>query len=86
MDRQRIDISEIKKLAGMFSAQDLELCINQQIEQGQNLCKSGDHTEQIINELAKASFVRALVERGSTLSEAVRDLAKRIRAFQQQRH
>ncbi len=84
MEKQRLDIAEIRELADRFTAQDLELCINQQIEQGKNVCKKGSHTEKIVNELAKANFVRGLIEKGSSVGDAVRELAKRIRTFQQQ--
>lgn len=86
MDRERttkIDISEIRQLAERFTAEDLELCINQQLQTGDNLCIKGSHTEQVINELAKANFVRTMVEQGMPIREAVRELARRIRAFQQ---
>ncbi len=86
MQRQKIDIAEIKELAGRFTAQDLESCINQQLTEGKNVCKNGGPTEEVINELAKANFVRELVEKGYSTTEAVRELARRIRAFQQQGH
>lgn len=35
--------------------------------------------------LAKAEFVKALMEKGFTLSEAMRELGRRMRAVQQQR-
>lgn len=84
MDNYRIDIAEIRELASRFTTQDLELCINQQIMEGQNVCKTSGHSEQIINELAKANFVRELVDKGISMREAVRELAKRIRAFKEQ--
>lgn len=81
MQRQKIDISEIRELAQRFSVQDLEWCMTQQIQVGENTCKpTGNHME-IINELAKANFVRELVEKGTPLNEAIRELARRIRAF-----
>ncbi|MCX8027465.1 MAG: hypothetical protein N3A62_06395 [Thermodesulfovibrionales bacterium] len=83
MQRQKIDIAEIKELASRFTLKDLEWCITQQIEAGENICKkTGDHME-IINELAKANFVRELVEKGTPLNEAIRELARRIRAFKE---
>lgn len=83
MQRQKIDIAEIKELASRFTLKDLDWCITQQIEVGKNICKkTGDHME-IINELAKANFVRELVEKGTPLNEAIRELAKRIRAFKE---
>ncbi|MCX8069874.1 MAG: hypothetical protein N2738_05160 [Thermodesulfovibrionales bacterium] len=84
MDKYKVDIAEIRSLASRFTTHDLELCMNQQINEGQNICKSSGHTEEIVNELAKANFVRELVDSGMPLNEAVRELAKRIRAFKQQ--
>ncbi|MFQ3573205.1 MAG: hypothetical protein SNJ53_01065 [Thermodesulfovibrionales bacterium] len=83
MQRQRIDITEIKELASRFTVEDLEWCMTQQIQVGENICKkTGNHME-IINELAKANFVRELVEKGMPLSDAIRELARRIRAFKE---
>ncbi|HIJ59990.1 MAG TPA: hypothetical protein HPP56_05180 [Nitrospirae bacterium] len=80
-----MDIAEVKELAGRFTVQDLELCINQQLQEGQNVCKKNGPTEEIINELAKANFVRELVDKGMSIQEAVRELARRIRAFKIQK-
>lgn len=39
-------------------------------------------TEEILNELSKASFIRELMEEGMSLADALRELARRIRRLQ----
>ncbi len=82
MDRQEIHIKEIKELAKKFTAEQLEGCISQQIQKGDNICLRGVQTEEVINELSKAEFVRDLMDRGMSMSDAVRELARRIRLVQ----
>ncbi|NTU41829.1 MAG: hypothetical protein HGA78_02000 [Nitrospirales bacterium] len=77
-----MNFQEIRDLAGRFTPEEIESCILQQVEKGINLCKVEGSTEQVINELSKASFVREQMDRGVALMEAVRDLAGRIRKVQ----
>ncbi len=77
-----IDISEIKELAKRFSPEEIEGCITQQIETGENVCLKDESSEKVINELSKAEFVRDLMEKGMNLADALRELAKRMRRIQ----
>lgn len=76
------NISEIKELARRFTPEEIEGCITDQIERGENICLREGPTERVINELVKAKFVRDLLEQGYTLGDALRELARRIRQVQ----
>jgi hypothetical protein len=82
MERQEIYIKEIKELARKFTPEQIENCIVQQIIEGQNVCEVSGPTEYVVNELSKAEFVRELMEKGMSLTDAVRELARRIRLVQ----
>ena len=79
-----IHLAEIRVLAQRFRPQELEACIRDQLEAGANVCEPSGRTEEIVGVLAKAEFVKALMEKGFTLSEAMRELGRRMRAVQQQ--
>ncbi len=76
-----MDTRELKKLAGKYSPEQLETCIRQQLEKGENACEIVDETDEVITALSKAEVVRELVDGGLTFSEALRELGKRIRAI-----
>lgn len=82
-EKIHIDIKEIKKLALRFSPEQLDTCINQQISEGSNVCDVSGTTEEVVNELSKAEYVRQLMEQGVSLTDAVRILASKIRGFHQ---
>ncbi len=76
--KQEADIKEIRDLAGRFSPEEIDACIAQQLEREENICQVTGPTEYVVSELAKAEFVRGLVDQGVPLTEAVRELARRI--------
>lgn len=82
MQKQDIHIAEIRHLASSFTPDEIEQCIEQQIEEGANVCDATGPTEKVINELSKAAFVRELMDKGMSLSDAIRELARRIRRVQ----
>lgn len=82
MEHQAIDFKEIRELAARFSPDEIEGCIMQQMEEGRNVCDLAGPTEFVINELSKASFVREQIDKGMSLMDAVRELARRIRNVQ----
>jgi hypothetical protein len=75
-----MDTKELKKLTEKFSPQQLDSCIKQQLEKGENACDVIDETDRVITELSKAEVVRELMDQGMTFSGALRELARRIRA------
>jgi hypothetical protein len=82
MGKQGLDISEIRDLARKFTPEEIETCISQELEEGKNLCTEPGPADRVVDALAKAEWVRRLVDRGVPLAEAVRELAKRIRLIQ----
>ncbi len=79
-----LHLAEIRTLAQRYSPEALEACISDQIQKGENVCEPSGRTEEIIGVLTKAEFVKALMGKGATLPEAIRELGRRIRAVQQQ--
>ena len=67
-----------------FSPEELEACIHEQLNEGANVCEPSGRTEEIVSVLAKAEYVKALMGKGATLPEVMRELGRRIRAVQQQ--
>ncbi|MGB9716379.1 MAG: hypothetical protein ACPL1G_08245 [Thermodesulfovibrionales bacterium] len=82
MEKQDIFIKEIKELAKRFTSEEIESCIQQQLKEGENICDVKGPVEYVIGELAKAEFVKKLMEEGMSISDAVRELARRIRLVQ----
>lgn len=73
---------EIKDLADKFGPEHIEDCISEQIETGENSCLKDHPADKTINYLSKAGFIRGLMKQGMSQSEAVRELAKRMRLIQ----
>ncbi len=76
------DIKELKKLAKKFTPEQIEGCITQQIETGENICLKDQSAEKIINELSGAEYIKGLVDKGMSLADALRELARRMRQAQ----
>jgi hypothetical protein len=76
-----MDTGDLKKLAEKYSPEQLEACIRQQLEKGENACDLVDETDEVITALSKAEVVRELMDQGLTFSQALRELGKRIRAI-----
>ena len=78
------EVKAIKELAKKFSPRQIEGCITQQLETGENICLRNESSERIISELAKAEFVENLIaEKGMTLADALRELARRMRMLKE---
>lgn len=76
------DIKELKKLAKKFTPEQIEGCITQQIETGENICLKDQSAEKIINKLSGAEYIKRLVDKGMSLADALRELARRMRQAQ----
>ncbi|OGW27582.1 MAG: hypothetical protein A2X59_10195 [Nitrospirae bacterium GWC2_42_7] len=74
-----MDVREIRELSKKFTPEQIEGCITQQLETGRNICVINSSTEETINELAKAQFVRDRVDKGISLGDALRELAEKMR-------
>jgi hypothetical protein len=75
-----MDTKDLKKLIDKFSAEQLESCIRQQVDKGENACDIVDGTDEVIAALSKAEVVREMMDKGMTFSGALRELGRRIRA------
>lgn len=76
-------VKAVKELAKKFSPAQIEGCITQQLETGENICLKNESVERIISELAKAEFVKDLIaEKGISLADALRELARRMRMLE----
>lgn len=73
---------ELKEIAKKFTPEQIEGCITQQIETGENICLTDENSDKIITELSKAGVVRNLMEEGMSLADALRELARRMRLVQ----
>ena len=72
--------SEIKELVEKYSPEQLETCIAQQLDKGENLCNIVDQSDKVMDELSKAVVIQELMGQGMSFSEALRELGRRIRA------
>ena len=77
-----MDTRLIKEIAQKYTPEQIEGCITQQIETGQNICLTDAISGKIINELAKAEVIRELTDKGMSLADALRELARRMRLVQ----
>jgi hypothetical protein len=77
-----MDIKHIKEIADKYTPEQIEKCISQQIESGGNICHMDESTEKILNELAKAEFIKELQNKGISFTDALRELARRMRLLQ----
>ena len=72
---------ELKKIVEKYSSEQLEACIRQQLEKGENACEVIEEADEVITDLSKAEVVRELMEQqGMKFSDALRELGRRIRA------
>ena len=79
-----MDIKEIRELAQRFSPEQIDQCIGQQLETDANVCMRDEPEEKIISELAKAQFIRELIEQGMPFPDALRERARRRRELQKE--
>ncbi|HYA89095.1 MAG TPA: hypothetical protein VEI57_18815 [Nitrospirota bacterium] len=71
---------DLRKIVDKYSPEQLETCIRQQLDKGENACEIVTESDEVIAYLSKAEVVRELMDQGKTFSEALRELGKRIRA------
>ena len=71
---------DLKKIVDKYTAEQLEACIRQQLDKGENACEIVDGTDDVITDLSKAEVVRELMEQGMSFSDALRELGRKIRA------
>lgn len=71
---------DLKKIVEKYSSEQLEACIRQQLEKGENACEIIDRADEVITDLSKAEVMRELMDQGMKFSDALRELGRRIRA------
>jgi hypothetical protein len=75
-----MDTGELKKLVEKYGVAQLESCIRQQVDKGENACEVVNEDDEVIATLSKAGVVRELMGQGMTFTNALRELGRRIRA------
>ena len=75
-----MDTKELKNLTEKYSPGQLQDCIDHQLQKGENQCDIVDETDAVISDLSKAAVVRELMDQGMRFSDALRELARRIRS------
>jgi hypothetical protein len=78
-----LEIKAIRELAKKFSPEEIEGCITQQLETGENVCLRDESSGKVISDLAKTQFIRIMMERGMTLPDPLRELARRMRSLRE---
>ena len=78
----QVDIKQIKEIAGKYTPEQIEGCISGQMDTGENICLTDGNSEKIINELSKAGVIREMMDKGMSLADALRELARRMRLVQ----
>jgi hypothetical protein len=75
-----MDTKILKKLIEKYGVAQLESCIRQQLDKGENACELVEKDDEVIAALSEAGVVRELMDQGMTFSDAFRELGRRIRA------
>ena len=82
MDKPRINIRQIRDLAGQYAAVELEGCIQDELEKGSNTCLAIQDQSVGVSILSMAGFVRARMEQDDvSVSQALRILGQRMRGL-----
>lgn len=74
-------IAAVRELAKHFSVAELQACMEQQHETGNNGCHNKEEKQATMNLLAKAGFVASQMTKGLSLNKAMRELGRRMRVF-----
>jgi hypothetical protein len=80
MMKHRVNITQIRCLAGSYRAVELEACILEMLEKGSNNCLAMQDRTEGISILSMAKFVRSQMEEdGVSVFLALRRLGQRMR-------
>jgi hypothetical protein len=75
-----MDTRGLKKFIEKYGVTQLETCIRQQLDKGENACELVDKEDVVIAALSEAGVVRELMDQGMNFADALRELGRRIRA------
>lgn len=76
------NIGLMRKLVRNYNDIEIEQCMKSQISTGCNACLQASDGGETMNLLAKAGFMHSLINEGYSMSDALRELGKRMRVFQ----
>ena len=76
---QITSIKTLREIANTYNAQQINQCLKSQISHQTNECAFTGAQTEVVNALARAGVVRQLVDDGASLSEATRELGRRMR-------
>lgn len=71
----------MRKLVGNYNHIAIEQCMESQINSGCNACLQTSDGGEAMNLLAKAGFMHSLINEGYSMSDALRELGKRMRVL-----
>lgn len=77
-----MNVANVRQLAQTHTRPQLEACLTAALNGEPNSCTSLGTSEDQLNDLAKAEFVRGKMDDGMTAPLAMRDLAARMRRAQ----
>ncbi|MGD8570630.1 MAG: hypothetical protein PVJ39_21270 [Gammaproteobacteria bacterium] len=84
--KQRTDtsclITVVRELATNYDAGTLTRCMEHALNKRSNPCYAALDSNQVVNVLAKANFVKQMEAEGLSVPEAMRELGKRMRALE----
>jgi len=76
-------ITAVRELVRAFSIKQLDSCLNEQIAGQSNNCIANRPENEPVDILARAAYVKGLMEQSMTLSQAMRELGRNMRALQE---
>ncbi len=76
-------ITSVRELVRTFTVKQLASCLDEQIAGQSNNCFSNRPESEPVDMLARAAYVKGLTEIGMTLSQAMRELGRNMRALQE---
>jgi len=78
-------MADVRSLASELDKTRLEQCIEQSLTNQPNPCfyqVFSEESEEVVNVLTKAAYIRGRVDKGESINQAMRELGKRIRSIQ----
>lgn len=77
---QSPNMKSLRFIANEYTSSQINQCINEQISDQANKCNIDGETADVVNALARAGVIRELIDNGLSLTEATRELGRRMRS------
>ena len=74
-------ITQIKNILSTFIPNEIEACLDEQIQSGCNRCIIETDSIAMLNILTKAHYISELVAQGYSMNDALRKLGSQMRQF-----